>query len=77
MGLYPVAGQSHYIIGSPLFPKMVIGQPQGDLTILAPGASHERRYVRGVFLDGVAVEGDTLEHADLAGASELRFELAE
>lgn len=76
LGFYPVAGQSRYVIGTPLFPEAVVSMGDHTLRIVAPGASDERRYVRAVYLDDVLVEGDYLEHADLAAAQELRFELA-
>ena len=48
------------------------------LVIRAEGASQAIRYLRGVRLDGLPIEGSTVRHADLvAGDVELRFDLSD
>lgn len=71
LGVYPLAGSDTYLLGSPLFPIAEIDTAGGTLTVRAPGASVERRYVRAVTLDGAPHQGPWLRHADLLGARTL------
>lgn len=71
LGLYPVAGSDRYRIGTPLFPIAEVQTVGGTLTIRAPGASVDRRYVRRVEIDGEGHAGWTLSHGDLLGADTL------
>lgn len=71
LGFYPMAGSDQYLLGSPLFPIAEVETAEGVLTIRAPGASVERRYVRDVELDGAPFEGTRLRHADLVGGRTL------
>jgi predicted alpha-1,2-mannosidase len=73
MGLYPIAGTDRFVLGSPLFPKIVLALPGGDLTIEAPGASKKRRFPREVTIGG-ARSGTMITHSQLANAT-LRFAL--
>lgn len=75
LGLYPLAGSDQYLLGSPLFPIAEVDHPGGTLTVRAPGASVERRYVRAVTLDGAPVAGWRLRHADLVGNDVLYFRM--
>ena len=73
MGLYPIAGTDRFVLGSPLFPKIVLALPGGDLTIEAPGASKKRRFPREVTIAGVR-SGTIIMHSQLSNAT-LRFGL--
>jgi predicted alpha-1,2-mannosidase len=53
LGLYPeIPGRAELVVSSPLFPQAVIRRPGGDVTINAPGASSDNRYVHALSLDG-------------------------
>lgn len=76
LGLYPVAGTSTYILGTPLFPLAEVDLAGGGvLRVEAPGADLENRYVRAVTWNESPVAGAILDHADLAGGGVLRFEM--
>jgi len=77
LGIFPVAGSDIYALGTPLV--QIAEVDMGDdstLTIEAPGASVENRYVRSVLLNGEPIESGYLRHSDLRDAT-LTFEMAE
>ncbi|MBA3391000.1 MAG: glycoside hydrolase family 92 protein [Deltaproteobacteria bacterium] len=76
LGVYPIPGSDRWILGAPRFPQARITIGGRELTIVADGLSDRAIYVRAVELDGVAVAGPELTHAQLAGASTLRFVMA-
>ena len=77
IGLYPLAGSDLYALSTPLVPYAVVDMGNGEaLTIEAPGASIETRYVTAVTLNGEPVEGGYVQHAELANAT-LRFALSD
>ena len=72
-----MAGSDIYALGTPLV--QIAEVDMGDdstLTIEAPGASVENRYVRSVLLNGEPIESGYLRHSDLRDAT-LTFEMAE
>ncbi|MGH8183768.1 MAG: glycoside hydrolase domain-containing protein, partial [Rhodanobacteraceae bacterium] len=53
LGLYPVVpGRAELLIGSPLFPHVVVHRPGGDVTINAPGANCSTSFVHALTIDG-------------------------
>jgi predicted alpha-1,2-mannosidase len=77
IGLYPVAGSDLYYLTAPLFEEAVVDLGAGEtLTILAPGASSERRTIRSVLLDGVPLDRSSVRYPELLGAT-LEFTLIE
>ncbi|HEY4238860.1 MAG TPA: GH92 family glycosyl hydrolase [Kofleriaceae bacterium] len=70
LGLYPIAGSDGWILGAPRFPRAEITANGHTLAIVADG---DGPYVQSVTLDGAAVTTPSLTHAELVGASELRF----
>lgn len=75
-GLFPIAGTEVYAVGSPLFERLEIDQPDGEpLVIRAAGTSAEVRYVTGLTLGGEAVSASQLDHTSLMGGRELVFSL--
>ncbi|MCU1279896.1 MAG: uncharacterized protein JWM53_3442 [bacterium] len=76
IGLYPIAGTPRYVVGTPLYPRVVLDTPGGAITIDAPAASRRAYVAKTVALDGVAVTGGTIDHARLAGAT-LRFDMTD
>jgi putative alpha-1,2-mannosidase len=73
LGVYPIAGSDRWIIGVPRFPQARVRVGGKELVITAEGLSTKAIYVQSVELDGAPIEGPELTHAQLAGASTLRF----
>jgi predicted alpha-1,2-mannosidase len=72
-GLYPVPGTDRYIVSAPRQPKLILRRPSGDLVIEAEPAPAPGLVPKQVTLDGVALAGPTVTHAELVGAHRLRF----
>jgi putative alpha-1,2-mannosidase len=72
LGLYPIAGSDRWIVAAPLFPKARIVVGGRELVIEAEGTG---MYVQSVALDGVQLDVLEVTHAQLTGASSLRFVL--
>lgn len=70
LGLYPVAGSDRWLVAAPLFPMAQVTVGGHELVIDTEGRG---RYVDHVELDGVRLDVLELTHAQLAGASSLRF----
>ncbi|MEY3212805.1 MAG: hypothetical protein RIT28_3286, partial [Pseudomonadota bacterium] len=70
MGLYPLNGTVDYVLLTPRFDEVRIQREGLDLTLTATGAG---QLLDGVSLDGEAVEGLVVSHAQLTGGSELVF----
>jgi predicted alpha-1,2-mannosidase len=73
LGLYPVAGSDLWIVGAPRFPRARVRVGSRELVIEAEGVSDRNLYVQAVELDGVPLAAPQLTHAQLTGASSLRF----
>jgi predicted alpha-1,2-mannosidase len=71
MGIYPIAGTPKYVLGTPLFPRVVV---KDLLTVEAPAASRRTYVPQSVTLNGIGLSDGTIEHAQLAGAT-LHFDL--
>ncbi|MFK7789106.1 MAG: GH92 family glycosyl hydrolase [Phycisphaeraceae bacterium] len=69
IGLFPVAGQDQFIIGSPVFKQTTLHLPGGDLTISAPETSDTHRYVASATLDGQPLESPFLSWQDLLNST--------
>jgi predicted alpha-1,2-mannosidase len=78
MGLYPgIPGGAELLVGSPLFPHVVIHRPQGGtITIRAPGAAAEVPYVRGLQVDGQAWAKPWLPETFVSNGGDLVFDLS-
>ena len=72
LGVYPIPGSDLWILGAPRFPQARVLVGGHELVVLVEGRGPG---VREILLDGVAVTGPTITHAQLAGANELRFVL--
>lgn len=73
LGVYPIPGSDRYVLGAPLFPRARVLVGGRELVIEAEGVSEDNRYVQSVTLDGEPLDGPEITHAQLVGASELRF----
>jgi predicted alpha-1,2-mannosidase/putative CocE/NonD family hydrolase len=73
-GLYPMnPGTPLAVIGSPVFEKVTLHRPAGDLVIEAPGASAVNKYVQSVALDGAPLDRSWLLLP--RGAATIRIEM--
>ena len=75
-GLYPLAGSDRYVVGVPLFPKVVLHRDGGDLTVEADAEPRTHPTVVGVMLDGEPLDGAMVTHDQLVGEHRLTFSLA-
>jgi len=78
MGLYPgIPGGAELLLGSPLFPHVLIHRPEGaDISIRATGAGPRIPYVRGLQVDGRAWPKPWLPETFVAKGGELIFDLS-
>lgn len=77
MGLYPVIGQSHYLLTPPLFDRIEaqLGESGRTLRITADRAG-QGRYIQSVSLNGEALDRAWVDHEELSGAR-LHFDLGD
>ena len=76
-GFFPVAAQDVYLLGTPLWPRVVL-HLSGDkrLIITAKNLSAENIYVAGVRLNGKPLDRAWFRHAEIAHGGTLKFEMA-
>jgi predicted alpha-1,2-mannosidase len=77
MGFYPVTpGTPFYAIGSPLFSKVTIHQPNGrDFAIIAEHQSPDNEYIQNQRLNGIPFENFLLPHAEIVKGGALIFDM--
>jgi predicted alpha-1,2-mannosidase len=77
MGFYPVApGTASYAIGTPLFSRVTIHQPNGKTFVIE--ASHQsaaNEYIQTQQLNGKPMEGFLLPHAEIVKGGTLSFDM--
>ncbi len=73
LGVYPVPGSDRWLLGAPRFPHARVRIGGRELAIVADGLSDRAIFVQAVELDGAPLDAPELTHAQLAGASTLRF----
>jgi predicted alpha-1,2-mannosidase len=77
LGVYPIAGTTTYALGPPVFRHAEVDTMGGTLSIEASGAEWVARGTwLGASLDGVAIDGGTVDHAQIAADTTLHFQLA-
>ncbi|HVJ06944.1 MAG TPA: GH92 family glycosyl hydrolase [Acidisarcina sp.] len=78
MGFYSVCpGRPVYALGSPIFSRVVIHQPNGkNFTILAPASSSENKYIQSAELDGLPYNRYEITHADIVRGATLRLNMS-
>lgn len=79
MGFYPVCpGTDQYVIGSPLFDKMSIEMPGGNiLEIIAEGNGPDAVYIDDIRFNGEIVDKNYLTHDRLQKGGRLVFVMSE
>lgn len=77
LGFYPVTpGTEQYVLGSPLFPRVVLSFPDGRRTLLeAPNNSAETPYIRSLRVGDELWMRNYLTHEQLRGGKTIRFDM--
>ncbi|WP_417733042.1 glycoside hydrolase domain-containing protein [Rosistilla oblonga] len=76
IGLFPVAGQNVYLIGSPIFTRSQLRLGNGSIfTIEASETSAERKYVASATLNGQPLQRPYLRWQDIAAGATLHLEM--
>ncbi len=74
LGIYPLqSGSPNWVIGSPLFPSVVVHRTNGDLTITAKNNSASNVYVQSLRVNGTKHSSTSVTTQDLAGNARLDF----
>jgi predicted alpha-1,2-mannosidase len=77
MGLYPeIPGRAEFVLGSPLFTRIVIHRPAGDIVIHAPAAQQDAPYVKSLKVDGKADSKTWLPESFAGHGGTLDFDLS-
>lgn len=77
LGLYSVCpGTDQYVVGSPMFNKVVISLEDGKtFTIEAAGNSKDRPYIQSGTLNGKPYTRNWIRHADIVAGGTLQLEM--
>jgi predicted alpha-1,2-mannosidase len=77
LGIYPeVPGRAELLVGSPLFPHIVVTRPTGQtITIDAPGASADEFYVQSLSVNGTGTTKPWLPESFVNQGGTLSFTL--
>jgi predicted alpha-1,2-mannosidase len=83
IGLYPtMSGSNFYVVTTPLFPHTVVSigayqdKQGGTLTISAPGASMNKRYIASARVNGKAWSRDWVGQSDIAHGGTIDYALS-
>ena len=76
MGFYQVEpALPRFWFGAPLFDKMTVKMPGGDLVITAKGAGEKKPHIKGVKLNGQPYTLPYIQYEDLVKGGSLEFEM--
>ena len=77
MGFYSVTpGMDYYVIGSPLFDRVVIRLENGkSFEIMAKNNGPDRPYIQSATLNGMTFSKSFLRHADIMAGGKMVFEM--
>jgi len=76
LGIFPVAGQNIYIIGSPSAPQSTMHLESGkDVGIIAHNASEKNIYIQSAKLNGKKYEKAFFTHDDIKNGAKFEFEM--
>lgn len=77
-GFFPIAGQDYYYLHGPSYKKITLQLPgKKNLTISAPDASEDFKYIKSVKLNGKVLKEYKISHADLMAGGTLEFEMTD
>jgi len=79
LGFYPVCpGSDEYVIGSPLFEKMILHLENGKrVEINAPGNAPDTRYISDVKINGKSSSKNYFTHTDLMKGAKIDFTMSD
>ena len=78
MGLYPVAGQPLYLIGSPIFSRCKLHLESGKtFVIVAEATGKAAKYVQAAELNGRPLHRAWLTHSEIAAGGELLLRMGD
>ncbi len=78
MGFYPNAGQSYYLLNSPMLKHVTLHQENGkDFTITAKNLSDKNMYIKSAKLNGKDYNQSWIEHANIVNGGQLLFEMTD
>lgn len=75
VGLFPITGEEHYLLGSPLSTRTELAVGDGVFVIEAPEASDQAAALSSATLDGTPLDDFRLSHALIQPGSTLRLEM--
>ena len=75
IGVFPITGEEHYLLGSPLSTRTELAIGDGVFVIEAPDASDQAAALSAAALDGSPLENFRLSHAEIAPGSTLRLDM--
>ncbi|MDR7211697.1 GH92 family glycosyl hydrolase [Flavobacterium piscis] len=76
MGLYPNAGQSYYLLNTPLIKETILQLEEGkSFKITAKKMSDKNRYIKSALLNGKPYNKAWILHDDIVKGGELIFEM--
>ena len=77
MGFFPVAGQDVYLIGSPLFSKVVIHLERGKKFVVeAKSVGHHEKYVSSARLNGRKLNASWFSHDKIKKGGKLKLDMS-
>lgn len=77
MGMYPeIPGRAELVLGSPLFSKILIHRPSGDILVRASGAATDSPYVQNVKVNGQVWTKTWLPQSFVEHGGTIEFELS-
>jgi len=79
LGFYPVCpGSDEYVIGSPLFEKMILHLENGKtVEINAPGNAPDTRYISDISINGKSSSKNYFTHTDLMKGVKIEFTMSD
>lgn len=78
LGMYPaIPGRAELVLGSPLFPRVQVTRPGGNVRIDADGAGAGRPYLRALEVDGVPSTRPWLPESFTRAGGRLAFVLSD
>jgi predicted alpha-1,2-mannosidase len=77
-GFYPIAGLTHYYIGSPLFEEITFQLGGGrTLVVKAKNADYENKYIQSAKLNGEALDITRFDHQDIKDGGVLELKMGD
>ena len=75
LGMYPQTGSptGQHILGSPIFPKITIQRPAGNLVVITNNASSSNIYVQNVQLNGQNLTEPFIQWEQMKNGCTLEF----